>query len=116
MNMKLCIILLIGLVLLCAAPVAAANFSFSDQTVSGTALPQKLSIYSYNGTYIGTYNSTDTVALEDNESYYITIKANAVNYLSSPENLFASLKEGVQTNIVWIVLVLGACLFVIGRR
>lgn len=114
MKKILCIMCLLAVLV---APAMAANITFSDQTVSGTALPQKLILYDYAGTYLGEYNSTDTIEINTSaESYAIVIKANAVNYLASPENLFSSLREGVQTNIVWIVLLLGAALFVFGRR
>ncbi|WP_406670208.1 hypothetical protein V7O67_13175 [Methanolobus sp. ZRKC4] len=74
------LISLFALLLVCCSPVVSAgSVTFTDPLDSYV-----YTVYDANGTYIGDFNTTETLLLESGLNYQIFVKPNTVSLITDP--------------------------------
>jgi hypothetical protein len=85
--------------------------TFSDYGVTG----QRLAVYN-NSSFVGEYNSSSTIFIDDLQDYVITFKPSVSgDLLSDPFRFVDSVKNYLPTLLVWgfiLLILLGICLII----
>ena len=96
-------ILFILLIALALVPVSAQNVTISFSDLNILQKDTKILIYKQDGSFIGEYNTTDTVTLDTNSSYIFVFKPSGGDWFSNPFNSLELLKEGAPTIFGYIL-------------
>ncbi len=117
MNRTLSFSFLLLILMMAGTPASAANMTIAMSNLDHGSSTEIL-VYSPDNTYLGTYNTTDLISLDDSQDYIFVLKPEQQHWFDNPLNTVEWI--GLETPTVlsyalWILVVLGPIYILLKR-